>query len=239
MTVAGEQQHQQSVVSGDLVSEEQSLLRRLERHVWRRVVSGFVVLVPLIITILILRLVFLFVDDIFRPSFENTPLDIAGIGVLITLVLLYLVGAFLAGKRIQALQDAVLSRIPIVRSIYGVARQATNALSTPSGHHFNRVVFLEWPRPGFRALGFVTGHLHAPKARGDTLVVVYIPTVPNPTSGNLAWVHEEELVEADLTVEEAMKAIFSGGIVLPEALDHTRAQVSAQLPEDPVSGDDE
>ena len=66
-------------------------------------------------------------------------------------------------------------------------------------------------------MGFVTGHLHAGISQGPPTVVVYIPTVPNPTSGMLAWVPEDEVIETDFTVEEAMKAVFSRGIVLPEA----------------------
>ena len=76
-------------------------------------------------------------------------------------------------------------------------------------------------------MGFVTGHFHSP-VKGETLVGVYIPTVPNPTSGNLAFVPEEEVVETSMTVEDAMKMVFSGGIVLPEALSQqSRASLSS------------
>ena len=110
----------------------------------------------------------------------------------------------------------MLSRIPVVKNIYSVANQATQALSTPLEHQFSRVVFIEWPRPGVRALGFVTGHIHARSERQQGTVVIYIPTVPNPTSGMLAWINEEDVMETDITVEDAMKVVFSGGIVLPK-----------------------
>ena len=193
-------------------------LRRLERHIGRRIASGFLVLVPVLVTYLILRFVFGYVDGLLRPLAKDTPLDYTGVGVAIALVLLYVIGVFFSGKRSKALQDAVLSRVPIVRNIYTVASQATEALSSTVDHHFSRVVFLEWPRPGFMAMGFVTGHLHVPipgKDDGAT-VVVYIPTVPNPTSCMLAWVPESEVIESEFTVEQAMKAVFSGGIVLPK-----------------------
>ena len=103
-----------------------------------------------------------------------------------------------------------------MRNIYGVARQATDALSSSDGHQFSRVVFVEWPRPGLRALGFVTGHVHVSGDDRSTMVVVYIPTVPNPTSGNLAWVSEQDVIETSMSVEEAMKVVFSGGVVLPK-----------------------
>ena len=110
----------------------------------------------------------------------------------------------------------MLSRVPVVKSIYGVAKQAADALSSPLDRQFHRVVFLEWPRPGVRAMGFVTGHWGSPGE--DKMVVVYIPTVPNPTSGMLAILPENDVVETDITVEDAMKMVFSGGIVLPESM---------------------
>ena len=130
------------------------------------------------------------------------------------------------GAKIVRFESAVFSRVPVVKSIYGVVRQATDALSDPMRHRFSRVVFLEWPRRGFMALGFVTGHCHSP-VDGKDLLVVYIPTVPNPTSGNLAFVSEADIIETEITVEEAMKIVFSGGIVLPDAMQmHSTAGLS-------------
>ena len=215
MTMEGQQEHSEDLTASEQTSAEPSLFRRAEHHVWRRVASGFLVLVPLLITLWILYIVFSFLDGFIRRAPLPWPLDFPGIGVVLSLVTLYIVGAFFAGQRLRTWQDAVLTRIPIVRSIYGVARQATEALSTPGAGHFSRVVFVEYPRPGLRAMGFVTGHYTDDREDGGRQVVVYIPTVPNPTSGMMAWVPEEEVVDADFTVEEAMKAVFSGGIVLP------------------------
>ena len=149
---------------------------------------------------------------------------------MFALVGLYVVGALVAsrlGSRVFSWQAVVLSRVPVVKNIYSLAKQTADAIYSPSGNRFSRVVFLEWPRPGVRALGFVTGHSHLP--RDDRrLLVVYIPTVPNPTSGNLAFVPEDDVVEAGLTVEEAMKVVFSGGIVLPPEL---RVSLRGGLPE--------
>ena len=196
-----------------------SFVRRIERHAWRRVLSGFLVMIPLLVTFLILRFIFGYVDGFFRPMFKDSypALDFPGIGVVISLVVLYVVGVFFAGKRAREWQDAVLTKVPIVRSIYGAARQATDAISSTTDERYRRVVFIEWPRPGVLTLGFVTGQIRSTgKGHVDT-VAVYIPTVPNPTSGMLAWLPENQLIETHLTVEEAMKAVFSGGIVLPQS----------------------
>ena len=191
-------------------------------------VAGFLVLIPLIITIVILRVVIVAIDNLFRgddgfftPLISDTPLDFPGVGVIFALLVLYIMGVLVSGatgrRRVVDWQQAVLSRVPVVKSIYGVARQATEALASPMGHQFSRVVFVEWPRQGYLALGFVTGHAHS--ATGDeSFLVIYIPTVPNPTSGNMAFVTEQEIIETGLSVEEAMKLVFSGGIVVPEEL---------------------
>ena len=211
-------------------------VQRLERHVWRRIVSGFFVLIPLLITVLVLKLIIDFVDGFFRPFFfvKDKPYDVPGIGVLFSLVALYVIGLLVSSKghgKVAQWQNAVMSRVPIVRSIYGVAKQATDALSSPSGRQFSRVVFIEWPREGVLAMGFVTGHFHSP-VDDAMLLAVYIPTAPNPTSGMLAFVSERDIIETEITVDKAMKIVFSGGIVLPHSL---RTQPSESLTGPPTA----
>lgn len=209
------------VKDNDQQGDDRPLARRfideVERHLWRRIVSGFLVVVPLVITFLIFRFVINYLDDILRPRFVNTPLDFPGIGLIVVLVALYVIGAIVSarlGRQAFGLQHVILSRIPVVKSVYGVVRQATEALSLPTQRKFNRVVFIEWPRPGYRAMGFVTGYM-APESNRPGWLVVYVPTVPNPTSGNLAFIPEDEIIDTGITVEEAMKTVFSGGIIPP------------------------
>ena len=211
--------------------EAGSARQNLERHIFRRLGRGFLVLVPLIITLLIVNYTVISLRTIFRPTvnliIENRFLEgipaVAPLAWLVLVVVLvaffYFVGALVmagSSRRVVQLQTAILSRIPVIKTIYGVARQATDALAT-SQHSFSRVVLLEWPSPGITAMGFVTGHCHLP-ADSRTMLVVYVPTVPNPTSGMLAILAETEVIDTDITVEEAMKVVFSGGIVLPEAM---------------------
>lgn len=210
-----------------------SLHIRVERHFWGRVLSGFLVLLPLIITAWILVFAFHQIDGLFGrlsqalirtttlgEGFPTIAAFIAGmISVLFGLALLYFFGTLMTlkvGRMAVDVKVAVLSNIPVVKNIYGVAKQATDSLTTPSGQQVNRVVLVEWPRPGLFALGFTTGHSRASHPDDAVLVVVYIPTVPNPTSGNLAFVREEDVYATDMTMEEAMKIVFSGGVVLPE-----------------------
>ena len=214
--MVGEPERPQSVTSEE--EPRLSFLVRAERHLWRRMASGLLVLIPLLVTIIVLRFFVGYLDSFFHPIVGDT-LSVPGIGLLLTLVLLYVVGSIVNGRRGRKVfnwQNIVISKIPVVKNIYGVANQAATALSRPTAHKFSRVVFIEWPRPGVKALGFVTGHIHADGEGHGGTVVIYIPTVPNPTSGMLAWVNEEDVTETNITVEDAMKAVFSGGIVLPD-----------------------
>jgi len=232
-------QHEK-INSGD----SRTTIQRVEVHVWQRLSRGFLVLIPLLITLLIVRYLITTLDSIFRPFvdvFIQRPFieDIPAISIIawfvlsgVVLGIFYFIGALVtAGSRRKVIdvQNAVLSRIPIVKSIYGVARQATDALSSSMGQEFSRVVFLDWPRPGVTAMGLVTGICRLP-ADDRLMLVVYIPTVPNPTSGMLAIISESEVTETDITVEEAMKVVFSGGIVLPEIINSLESRKVTSRP---------
>ncbi len=218
----------------DSPAERRSFYQRLESHFWRRIGAGLLALIPLLVTILILRAAFTFIDNIFRgdggiltPIIGGTIFDRTGIGVVATIVLLYTVGSLYASRVGQVLlgwQKAVLTRIPVARRIYTVAQQAADSLSAGSQHQFSRVVFLEWPRPGVIAMGFVTARCVHPSNPDAELLAIYIPTIPNPTSGMLAFARDDEVTDTNLTVEDAMKVVFSGGIVMPDSLQARRIE---------------
>ncbi len=206
------------------LSREVSIFRRLQRHVQGRTVAGLMQLVPLMVTFVVISVIVGYADDFVKSSrlVEGRPWDFPGIGLIVLAVAFYLVGLVMAvrpGRRVMELKDTLLNSLPLVGTVYGITQQA--AVTMSSQYRFSRVVFLEWPREGMIALGFVTGRAFS-AATGESLVVIYIPTVPNPTSGNMALVIEDDVLETDLTVEDAMKMVFSGGIVLPESMAFAR-----------------
>ena len=223
--------------------KREALPLRIKRHVWQSIARGFLLLIPLFITILILRYLVGFAGSVISPFvdfvitrlvLENVPGATFIVWTAVTasaLLLFYGLGMLVTGEkgqnRVALGMNVFLSRIPIVKSIYDVANQTTQALSTPREDAFSRVVFLEWPRPGVRALGLVTGQCVLPHD-DRTMLVVYIATVPNPTSGMLAVIPEDEVVDAGISVEQAMKIIFSGGIVIPEGLQETITVVNGR-----------
>ena len=198
--------------------------QRAGKHIQGKVGSGLLELLPTLVTIVVITFIIIKTDEFVEnlPFVEGQPWDVPGIGIVSIVVVSYLAGLLIStgfGRRVMGWKDEVLSHIPVVKGVFGVTRQATTALT--SQFNFSRVVFLEWPREGMIAMGFVTARVQAP-GREEGLVIVYIPTIPNPTSGNMALVAEDDVLETDLSVEDAMKLVFSGGIVPPKAMSLAR-----------------
>ncbi len=209
-------------------NEEQSnkpgLFRRFESHIQGRTLSGLLQLLPLLATAWVLSFLIGQTDNLVRglTFVEGRPWDFPGIGLIAVIVLCYLVGLLITiavGRGFMDCVSLVVSYIPVIKTIYGVTQQATTSMT--SQFNFTRVVFLEWPREGMVAMGFVTGRAYTEDG-SQSMVSVYIPTVPNPTSGNMAFVIEDEVMETDISVDDAMKLIFSGGMVLPSAISFAR-----------------
>ena len=191
-----------------------------ESHVQGKVLAGLLQLVPLLVTVIVILFIVGKTDSYVRdlPFVKGEPWDVPGIGLAAFVVALYVIGlliSFRLGKWVISLIGVVLLRVPVIKVIYRLMLQVTNVVASDYG--FSRVVFIEWPRDGMVALGFVTGRVQS-KDREHSLVTVYIPTIPNPTSGNMAFVNEDDVMETDISVDDAMKLVFSGGFVLPDTL---------------------
>jgi len=160
------------------------------------------------------------VHDIFGDTLDF--LDRPGVGLLVLLALIYLTGfmarTFVGGKFV-ILGEAILRRVPLVRNIYSGTKQILEAILSGSERHFDEVVLLEYPRRGVYSIGFVTSPARGEvqtHMKGET-VNVFLPTTPNPTSGYLLVIPRGDLTTLDMSVEDAVKLIISGGIVAPAA----------------------
>ncbi|HBA88420.1 MAG TPA: hypothetical protein DCZ75_10670 [Geobacter sp.] len=189
-------------------------------HLKAKFITGLFVVVPLGITIFILKFLFNFADGIlgsYLDSLLSAILDseahIPGLGMVTGFIVIYLSGLLttnVMGTRILKWSDQLLSRIPLVKSIYSSSKQLTQVFKEGKTS-YRRAVFVEWPRAGVRAVGFVTAEV---ERDGEKLVVVYVPTMPNPTSGFALFFRECEVHESGMTVEEAVKFVVSGGAVV-------------------------
>ena len=195
-------------------------IERIRRHLQSKTVGGLVELLPIMVTAIVIAFLINNADAFVRPLpyVDGKPWDFPGIGIIIGVVIFYLIGLMVASRPGRMAMDRlewVLHRIPVVGAVFGVAQKIMSTLSAQ--YNFSRVVFLEWPREGMIAMGFVTGRAYSTRTN-DSMVVVYVPTVPNPTSGNMALVMEDDLIETDLSVEDAMKLVFSGGLAMPDEM---------------------
>ena len=208
-------------------------------HIRNRLVRGLLVMLPLLITVWLIRILFDLVDGnvtpivaaVFRAlgiedldRWQHT-IGFPVVGILLTVLLVYLIGLFagqVAGRRALSLFESGILRIPLVKGIYGSARQLLNAFSTTGKRTFSKVVLIEYPRTGLWTVGFVTNesaHMFPPATGGAIETVpVFLPTTPNPTSGWLVFVPKDELLVLDMSIESGIKLVVSGGIVSPDDL---------------------
>ena len=142
--------------------------------------------------------------------------------LLLAVVVVFLTGVVVAnllGRQLLRFWEAVLSKIPVVRSIYSGAKQVMETVVSGSGKSFREVVMVEYPRKGLWTLAFVTGDaMPAAKEKiSQDAISIYVPTTPNPTSGFFLMTQESEVVRLDISVEEGLKLILSTGVLLPNA----------------------
>jgi uncharacterized membrane protein len=189
--------------------------------------AGVVVAAPFSITLFIVWQVLRYVDETvipFIPVRYNPetylPFSLPGIGLLVMLGLLVLIGwlaAGLVGRTVMRTGERLLDRTPIVRGIYGTLKQLFATVLSQSSRTFREVVLVEYPRRGIWSVGFVTGEPSGDIARchDGELVSVFVPTTPIPAYGFLMFLPREQAVRLDMTVEDGMKLVISGGIVMP------------------------
>lgn len=193
----------------------------------RYFISGLLVWVPIWVTILAIK----FLVDILSYTLLLLPKEyqpdaligfhIPGIGVVITLLIIFLTGIFAAnllGRRLVEMGDSLIARIPIVRTIYMGVKQIVQTLLTPNGQSFRKVFLIEYPRVGAWTIAFQTGDATqqvTQKFNEEPMLNVYVPTTPNPTSGFLLMIPRKDAIELDMTVDQALKFVISLGVVQP------------------------
>ena len=198
------------------------------RSVWNRIrtyfLTGLLVLGPLVITAYALWKLFAFVDHLLGATLRGGYIrtgGVPGLGFLTVVVIIFVVGLLannFLGRSIGTLVESMLMRVPIFRGFYSTIKQVGEALLGDRKGTFQRVVLVEFPSAGRYALGFVTSSVRdlLPRPGGKLLVAVFVPSVPNPTTGHLLFFAEEELIPTSLKVEQAVKMIISAGVVTGE-----------------------
>lgn len=222
--------------------------RKAVSRIRRYFLAGILVTAPLGITALIAWWIINFVDERITPLIPDKynpetylPFSLPGLGLLILFIVLTLIGALTAGllgRWVVNTGERILNRMPVVRSIYSAIKQIFETVLAQQSNAFREAVLVEYPRRGIWAIGFITGTTKG-EVQNLTLeetVNIFLPTTPNPTSGFLLFVPREEVVPLDMSVEEAVKMVISGGIVTPPDRrpkeQQQQPKVSAEIYED-------
>ena len=189
--------------------------------------TGIIITAPLGITIFIAWKFIGLIDSWVTPLIPSSynpetylPFDLPGLGLLFSIIVLTLIGALTAsftGRILVRFGERFVARMPVIRAVYGALKQIFETVLAQSSKSFREVVLVEYPRRGIWAVAFVTGHTEGEiqNLTEDDLVNVFLPTTPSPTSGVLLFVPRRALVTLNLTVEEGIKLVISGGIVTP------------------------
>jgi uncharacterized membrane protein len=195
----------------------------------RYLVAGLLVWLPLGATYFVIQLLVRWMDnsllllpEAYRPD-NLLGFHVPGLGVVLSLMILLftgLVAANLFGRKLVSMWERLLSRIPLVRSVYSAVKQLVETMFADNGKSFRKVVLVEFPRRGLWTLAFITSEDSGvvQQATGRDVVNVYIPTTPNPTGGYFVLVPKEDIRELDMSVDDGLKMLLSMGAVNPEAI---------------------
>lgn len=190
------------------------------------IVTGLLIWVPLVITLWVLNLIVSTMDQSLQwlpQQWQPQALfgrAVPGLGVVLTLVVLLVTGLLarnIIGERLVGIWESLLGRIPIVRSIYSSVKQVSDTILSPNGQAFRKALLVQYPRAGAWTIAFQTGSPVEEVRRripGD-MVSVYVPTTPNPTSGFFLMLPRSDVIELDMSVDEALKYVVSMGSVGP------------------------
>lgn len=222
----------------------------------RYFITGLLIWVPIGITLWVLDLVITTMDlslSLLPQTWQPVALlgrHVPGLGALLTVIVIFATGVLATnflGQRLVRIWEGLLSRIPIVRTIYSSVKQVSDTLLSPQGNAFRKALLVEYPRQGSWTIGFLTGtpadevRRRVAQARpvgddagtGAEMVSIYVPTTPNPTSGFFLMMRREDTIELDMSVDEALKYIVSMGVVTPDTRPRgargPRTQIKAEI----------
>ena len=204
-------------------------MKHIYRHLKSYIFKGLLALIPIALAIFTINILYVFIDrQIMELVDAYTGFHVPGLGLLIFIAVLYCTGIIasnVVGRRLFNLLESVTARIPLIKTAYQVGKQLSGTLALPEKNIFKKAVLVDYFKPGAWVIGFVTGEIRDERT-GKNLIKIFIPTVPNPTSGFLVIIEKELVQEMPWSVEEAMKMVISGGIIGPESIPAPASQAA-------------
>ncbi len=179
--------------------------------------AGLATLLPLYLTFFVIKFLFVTLEEMSDPLLKRFNLDIPGLGIILTVLLIYILGFLVTnflGRKIFNLGERIVKKVPIVNMIYTTLKQITDTFTKGSTDAFEGAVYIQYPRQGLWTMAFISGE--SKTKDGVPYYHLFVPTTPNPTSGFFLMIPQADTVATGMSVEEGLKTIISGGLLAPE-----------------------
>ena len=179
--------------------------------------AGVATLLPLYLTFFVIKFLFVTLEEMSDPLLKRFNLDIPGLGIILTVLLIYILGFLVTnflGRKIFNLGERIVKKVPIVNMIYTTLKQITDTFTKGSTDAFEGAVYIQYPRQGLWTMAFISGE--SKTKDGVPYYHLFVPTTPNPTSGVFLMIPQADTVATGMSVEEGLKTIISGGLLAPD-----------------------
>ena len=179
--------------------------------------AGVATLLPLYLTFFVIKFLFVTLEEMSAPLLKRFNLDIPGLGIILTVLLIYILGFLVTnflGRKIFNLGERIVKKVPIVNMIYTTLKQITDTFTKGSTDAFEGAVYIQYPRQGLWTMAFISGE--SKTKDGVPYYHLFVPTTPNPTSGFFLMIPQADTVATGMSVEDGLKTIISGGLLAPE-----------------------
>ena len=182
-----------------------------------KIFAGLAALLPLYLTFFVIKFLFVTLEEMSDPILKRFNLDIPGLGIILTVLLIYILGFLVTnflGRKIFNIGERIVKKVPIVNMIYTTLKQITDTFTKGSTDTFEGTVYIQYPRQGLWTMAFISGE-SKPKD-GVPYYHLFVPTTPNPTSGFFLMIPQADTVATGMSVEDGLKTIISGGLLAPD-----------------------
>ena len=182
-----------------------------------KIFAGLAALLPLYLTFFVIKFLFMTLEEMSDPILKRFNLDIPGLGIILTVLLIYILGFLVTnflGRKIFNIGERIVKKVPIVNMIYTTLKQITDTFTKGSTDAFEGAVYIQYPRQGLWTMAFISGE--SKTKDGVPYYHLFVPTTPNPTSGFSLMIPQADTVATGMSVEDGLKTIISGGLLAPD-----------------------
>ena len=182
-----------------------------------KIFAGLAALLPLYLTFFVIKFLFVTLEEMSDPILKRFNLDIPGLGIILTVLLIYILGFLVTnflGRKIFNIGERIVKKVPIVNMIYTTLKQITDTFTRGSTDAFEGAVYIQYPRQGLWTMAFISGE--SKTKDGVPYYHLFVPTTPNPTSGFFLMIPQADTVATGMSVEDGLKTIISGGLLAPD-----------------------